>query len=88
MAYDHVWMCQYKGQKMILIDDLDHNTKLIFKKVLKKWGDKYGVPAQTKFGQINLQHELLVVTSQYTPRQLFDFDNASADEQVNIIAIE
>lgn len=65
------WFDDYKGQEAILIDDMSgglHIHKL--QELLKKWSDRYPIRVQTKGGHVWLNHRVLMVTSQYTPKEL------------------
>lgn len=62
------WFDGYLGQKVILIEDLDTPT---IGHYLKIWADKYACTGETKGGNLNLQHEKLIVTSNFSPAMLF-----------------
>ena len=38
---------------------------------LKIWADKYACTGETKGGNLNLQHEKIIVTSNFSPATLF-----------------
>lgn len=62
------WFDEYVGQDVMILDDLDsealgHHIKL--------WTDRYPCMGETKFGHVQLCHKLFVITSNYTPEQLF-----------------
>ena len=62
------WFDGYLGQKVILIEDLDTPTLGHY---LKIWADKYACTGETKGGNLNLQHEKIIVTSNFSPATLF-----------------
>ncbi len=65
------WFDGYNGQKTILLDDLDTPTLGHY---LKIWSDKYACTGETKGGTINLRHTKFIVTSNYTPDELWPDD--------------
>lgn len=65
------WLDGYKGEKMIIIEDLDKYTAHMLAHNIKLWVDKYPVSAEIKGGTIPLMHELLIVTSNYTIEDAF-----------------
>ncbi len=69
------WLDGYKGQKVIIIEDLDKQTCYQIAHSLKLWGDKYGVTAEVKGATIPLMHQLLFVTSNYTIQELYAPDS-------------
>lgn len=65
------WFDDYKGQEAILLDDVSgglHVPKM--QELLKKWSDRYPLRVQCKGGHVWLNHRVLMITSQYTPREL------------------
>jgi len=69
---------------MIVIEDLDHIGGKSIGHSIKLWSDKAPCTAQIKGGTTWLQHELLVVTSNYTMYQVFgpDTDKQTAKSQI------
>ena len=67
------WWDGYQGQEAILIDDFDKNGACLGHH-LKIWADKYATTGETKGGTINLRYKVLIVTSNYTPEQLWPED--------------
>ena len=65
------WWDGYAGQDAVILDDLDTATLGHY---LKIWTDKYATSGETKGGTINLQYKTLVITSNYTPDQLWPDD--------------
>lgn len=65
------WWDGYAGQDAVILDDLDSATLGHY---LKIWTDKYATSGETKGGTINLQYKTIVITSNYTPDQLWPDD--------------
>lgn len=67
------WFDGYKGEKVIIIEDLDkytcHANQLGH--YLKIWGDKYRCSGEIKGGTVPLLHRVLIVTSNYQIKDLF-----------------
>jgi len=63
------WWDGYRGQEAVILDDLDSPT---LGHHLKLWLDRYPVQAECKNGHVNLRHKVFVITSNYTPEELFD----------------
>lgn len=72
------WFDGYEGEKVIIIDDLDET---FLGHYLKIWLDHYACTGEIKGGQVALQHTTLIITSNFTPAELF------ADKPHNIIPI-
>ena len=72
------WFDGYKGEKVIVIEDLDRYTVHKLGHNLKLWSDRYGVSAEVKGATIPLMHEMLVVTSNYTIEEAFAADTEKA----------
>lgn len=65
------WWDGYTGQKYVLLDDFDKQGACLGH-YLKIWGDKYACSGETKGGTIPLQFEKFIITSNYTPEQLWE----------------
>lgn len=65
------WWDGYTGQEAVILDDLDTPTLGHY---LKIWTDKYATTGETKGGTINLRYKYLIITSNYTPDQLWPDD--------------
>lgn len=75
MKEQNKWFDNYAGEKVILLDDLDSPA---LGHLLKRWCDRYRVSAETKFGKTELQHDWFVITSNYTPEDLWKDDKMMA----------
>lgn len=65
------WWCSYSGQDTVVIEDFDiGHSKLVHH--LKIWGDRYQFPAEVKGGSITIRPKLIIVTSNYHPREIWD----------------
>lgn len=65
------WWDGYTGQETIVIDDLDIYDKSIGGD-LKRWVDHYPFPAQMKGSSVVIRPKRVIVTSQYTPEEIWD----------------
>lgn len=65
------WWDGYKGQDVVIIDDFD-----VYQKAqggdMKRWADHYAFPAPVKGGYINIRPKVIVVTSNYTPEEIWE----------------
>lgn len=67
------WWDGYSGEEKVLIDDFDKNHQVLGHH-LKIWGDNYSFTAEIKGGQIYPTYDQLVITSNYSPREIFGED--------------
>lgn len=67
------WWDGFDGQEIVLIDDLGENAKALVNHI-KNWADRYPFTAEVKGGtrRINACEFELIITSNYTPEQLFE----------------
>lgn len=70
------WWCKYRGQRVVLLDDVDRQHKDWIGHFLKRWADKFPFPAEVKSSQVSgqdglIRPGLIVVTSNYTIVELF-----------------
>lgn len=71
MKLANKWWDGYKGQKTVILDDLDKShEKLAYH--LKIWGDHYGCTLEIKGGAVASNFEKIIVTSQYYPDDIFE----------------
>lgn len=68
------WWCGYKGQDTVVIDDLDPENARCLKTHLKLWGDGYTIHGEQKGTSILLRPKCIIITSNYTPAQIFTDD--------------
>lgn len=65
------WWDGYQGEPTVILDDLDTD---VLGHYLKIWADKYACTGETKGGTIHLRHKTFIVTSNYSPSELFKDD--------------
>lgn len=73
MKSQNRWCDGYGGESTIILDDLDQQGTCLGH-LLKIWMDKYPCTGETKGGQVNLQHKRFIITSNYTPSELWPED--------------
>lgn len=65
----NIWWDGYNGEDVVLIDDYDKSgLKLSY--YLKIWGDNYRFNAEVKGGTIQPKYNILIITSNYSIRDL------------------
>lgn len=57
----------------MLIDDVDHAVKPM-EWHYKRWLDRYAMQVEVKGGQLKINPELVIITSQFTPEQIWEGD--------------
>lgn len=62
------WWDGYRGEKTVLLDDLDVS---ILGHYMKIWSDRYACNGEVKGSSIVLRHELFIVTTNYRIEELF-----------------
>lgn len=72
------WFDGYKGQQVIVVEDLDKYTAYQLAHNIKLWADRYPCTAEVKGATIPLKHQLLIVTSNYTIEEAFEADGEKA----------
>lgn len=72
------WFDGYKGQRVIVIEDLDKYTAHQIGHHIKLWADRYPVTAEVKGATIPLKHYILFVTSNFTIEEAFQADQEKA----------
>jgi hypothetical protein len=69
------WWDGYEGQEVALLEDLDTDCLGHY---IKIWADRYACTGEVKGGTVPLQFKTFVITSNYTPEQLFIKDPTMA----------
>lgn len=67
------WWDGYAGEKVVIWDDLDRGA-IGLGHHLKIWTDRYACTGEIKGGTVKLQHDKLIVTSNYTIEALWGED--------------
>lgn len=62
------WWDSYNGEKIVLLDDMDSP---LLAHHLKIWSDRYPCSGEIKGGSVQLQHDFIIVTSNFTIAELF-----------------
>lgn len=65
------WWCEYQAQETVLLDDFSKEHKVLGAH-LKNWADHYPFVAETKGGGITIRPKRIVITSNYTPEEIFE----------------
>jgi hypothetical protein len=78
------WWDGYKGEKVVVLDDLDLVGSCLGHH-LKIWGDNYGFNAEIKGDTIQPQHSLFIITSNYTPGEVFTLREKEKEPDCNLV---
>lgn len=72
------WWDGYNGEDVVIIEDVDkYDIKL--GRHLKLWGDHYSFPADFKHqGKLDIRPKKIIITSNYTPREIWTDDKTSS----------
>lgn len=62
------WWDGYKNEKCVVLDDLGTEHLVEY---LKRWADRYKITAEVKTSSCALTYDTFVVTSNFTPQELF-----------------
>jgi len=68
------WWDGYAGQDVVVVDDfgLDHKCLAYY---IKIWADHYSYGAEVKNGKITIRPKRIIVTSNYTPAEIWKGDD-------------
>lgn len=75
------WWDGYLGQETVLLDDFDKNHACLSSH-LKRWSDHYSFPTEIKNSFGNARPKRIIVTSQYTPEEIWP-DDPQVVEAIN-----
>lgn len=64
------WWDGYDGQEVVVMDDVDPNHSCLGHHI-KLWSDKWPFPAEVKGSSLTIRPKRFVITSQYSPEQVF-----------------
>lgn len=67
------WWDGYMGQESVIIDDLDLNHRVLGHHI-KRWTDRYSFPAEEKGTTLQIRPRKVVITSNYTPEEIWSDD--------------
>lgn len=68
------WWLGYKGEPVVLIDDLSKTEGAWFGEHIKQWCDHYPIPSETKGDGMVIRPEKIVVTSNYSIEEIWGHD--------------
>lgn len=68
------WWDGYQGQNAVILDEVEIKAGEWLGHYLKIWADRYSFIAETKGGAIKIRPETFVITSNYSPDDVFNFD--------------
>lgn len=77
-AYIHLknkWWLGYQGEDCVIFDDIGRSEAKWIGDKLKNWADHYPFPVETKGDGMMVRPKRLIVTSNYSIRDLFGEDN-------------
>jgi len=71
------WWDGYQNQDVVIVDDFDKNHKVLGTFV-KRWTDRYSFPAEMKGTTVQIRPLVVIITSNYTPEEIWEDDEATA----------
>ncbi len=72
------WWDGYKGQDVVILDDVGESHATWIGSFLKRWADRYSFPAEEKNSTTQIRPKKIIVTSQYRIEQLFQGETLNA----------
>lgn len=72
------WWDSYLGEPNVIIDDVDKGSQCLGH-LFKIWADRYAFLAETKGSAIYVRPKRIIVTSQYTPEEIWGEDPAMVE---------
>lgn len=67
------WWDGYNDQEVVVIEDFDKVHKVLGHH-MKIWSDRYAFPAEIKGSKVNLRPRVIIVTSNYSPSDIWGDD--------------
>lgn len=67
------WWCGYQGEDVAIMEDFDKQHHMLGHH-LKIWADRYAFPAEIKGSKINIRPKLIIVTSNWHPKEIWGDD--------------
>jgi hypothetical protein len=64
------WWDGYQNEKLVVMDDLGPNHECLAQQI-KIWTDRYDCILETKGGAVHSSYEWFIITSQYSPEEIF-----------------
>lgn len=68
------WWDGYVDQPCVIIEDYDKKCDPMLQQMLKRWADHWPFAAETKGGHRNIRPPKIIITSNYTMRDVFGHD--------------
>lgn len=78
------WWDGYEGQEVVILEDLDGPY---LNHYLKVWADKWRASGEVKGGTVPLMHKMLVVTSNYSIREIVEM-GSKREDSVDLVLVQ